>query len=219
MNKDDPTTNQSGADETVQARADLAFLRAIVEEEGSLAPGFGPIYMAAGLLYGLQCLANYILLLDLFKAPELVWLFVGVAPTAILIFLMIPFRKSQREAPFGKGVAMRAVGAGFAGAGLANLLLAIIFGALAYRNNDWGIWFLFPVVVCALQGAIWFAASVVRRRGWMRLTALGWFAGAAALGAFIYSTTNYLLVLAIILLMCMALPGYLILRQEKATAR
>lgn len=63
------------------AQEDLAFMRALVSEDGGWERGFGLVYGAAGILYGLQCLINGWMLMAEVAAPSAVWLAVGTVPT------------------------------------------------------------------------------------------------------------------------------------------
>ncbi|MFT5775731.1 hypothetical protein [Hyphomonas sp.] len=116
---------------------------------------------------------------------------IGIVPTALFMAVIFyqGWRKRIRSA--GAGTTSRAVKAAFTEAGIATIVMALVFGWVAYQRQDWSIWFLYPVVVCALQGA----------------TAIGWFAAAACLGLLIDQTQTYLLALGVALIICMALPG------------
>ena len=199
------------------AEADLAFMRALVDDDGSHNRNFGFIYLIAGVLYGAQCLLNWALLVTDAQVSPLIWMLVGWLPT--LLFLIMIFHNSwkNRANPYGAGTTKRAVGAAFTGAGMANLVLAIIFGWVAYQKRDWSIWLLFPLVVCALQGAIWLATAILRRHIWHGINAIGWFVSAIVLGLFIDNIPAYVLSLGVALLAFMALPGLLIFRASKQT--
>lgn len=195
------------------AQEDLAFMRALVSEGGSFDKSFGVIYGAAGLLYGLQCLINGWLLMSGFAAPSAFWITLGTLPTVLFTIVIIYAMRQRGDQPaLGTGAGKRAVNGAFAGAGIANLVLAAVFGWIAYERGDWATWFLFPVVVAAFQGAIWYAAAILNRRGSSALTALAWFASAVVLGLLINDVNSYLMALGAVLLACMALPGYAIMR-------
>lgn len=200
------------------AEADLAFMRALVEDDGSHNRNFGFTYLIAGVLYGAQCLLNWALLVSAAQVPGYVWMLVGWLPTGLFLIMISHNSWQNRENPYGSGTTKRAVGAAFTGAGVANLVLALTFGWVAYQNRDWSIWLLFPLVVCALQGAIWLATAILRRHLWHGITAVGWFASAIALGLVIDTVSTYVLVLGVALLACMALPGFLILRASPKMA-
>jgi hypothetical protein len=197
-----------------QAGDDLAFMRALVEENSFNNRSFGINYFAAGFLYGLQCLINALLLISKADFSTWLWMAVGWLPT--ILFLIINFSTIwlNREQPFGTGTTKRALNAAFAGGGIANLLLALIFGWAAFQAKDWSIWLLFPVVVCAFQGAIWFTAAILRRHMWHGITAIGWFLSAIILGLLIDKTEVYILGLGLALFVCMALPGFMIMRSH-----
>ncbi len=197
------------------AEADLAFMRALVEDDGSHSRNFGLIYMFAGVLYGLQCFANWALMVSASEVSPLIWMAVGWGPTVLFIIVISHNSWKNRADPYGSGTTKRAVGAAFTGAGIANLILALIFGWVAYQKRDWSIWLLFPVVVCALQGAIWFATAILRRHFWYGVTAIGWFVSAMGLGVLVDQTLDYILVLGLALFAWMALPGFLILRSTQ----
>lgn len=194
------------------AEGDLAFMRALVENHDSDNRSFGTLYMTAGLLYGLQCLANGILLTDGFRAPPLVWMLIGWVPTLLFFIVMFTSVWRDRARPFGTGTTKRALNAAFMGAGISNLILALVFGWVAYQKRDWSIWLLFPVVVCALQGAVWFTAAILRRSLWQGLTATAWFISAAGLGLLVHTAQAYVLGLSLVLFVCMAIPGYIMMR-------
>lgn len=199
------------------AEADLAFMRALVEDDGSHNRNFGFIYLIAGVLYGAQCLVNWALLVTDAQVSGLTWMLVGWLPTVLFLVMIFHNSWQNRENPYGSGTTKRAVGAAFTGAGAANLVLALTFGWVAYQNRDWTIWLLFPLVVCALQGAIWLATAILRRHLWHGVTAIGWFASAMVLGLVIDNVSTYVLVLGIALFACMALPGFLIFRASPKT--
>lgn len=197
-----------------KAGDDLAFMRSLIDDSGFDNRSFGINYFAAGLLYGLQCLINAALLISEAEVSTWVWMAAGWLPT--ILFLIINFSTVwiHRAQPFGAGTTKRALNATFAGGGIANLLLALIFGWAAYQAKNWSIWLLFPVVVCAFQGAIWFTAAILRRHMWHGLTALGWFIFAAILGLLIDKTEPYILVLGLALFLCMALPGFIMMHSN-----
>jgi hypothetical protein len=68
----------------------------------------------------------------------------------------------------------------------------------------------------AFQGAAWMAAWTLRRRGWMGLVGVGWFATAIAMGVSIPNMPGYLLALFVGLVLCMVLPGYAMMRTFRA---
>ena len=204
--------------EQTSAEGDLAFMRAIVEESGPHDRSFGINYAAAGLLYGVQCLLNGWLLLGEIDAPTMAWLAIGILPTVLFIMINVYSVWKTRENPMGVGTARRAMSAAFAGGGIAILILASIFGMIAYERSDWTIWMLFPIVVCAFQGAIWFTATIIKRKLWYGITAFGWFASSFVLSMYTGDVAAFVMAMGVVLLLLMALPGILILRATSTQA-
>lgn len=200
------------------ARDDLAYMRALVSGGGARFPKTaGELFMWAGLLYGLQCIGHWLNMIGVLPLSPLGQAVLGLGPT--VLFMCVVFYVIWRERKVTQsGVSGRALNAVFTGAGLANLVMALVF---AYGSNTTGnfmIWLYHPVVVCMFQGVAWYVAWVIRRRAWLGLVSLGWFATTIACGLLIQNVGPFLLVLGSGLLACMALPGYVIMRIAKAAA-
>ncbi|WOI53825.1 hypothetical protein [Parvularcula sp. LCG005] len=203
-------------DDVTKAREDLAFLTSIVSDHTPALRSTGIVYGAAGLLYGAQCIINWLQITYWPTAPAIVPILHGFLPTVIFLVINVVVARRSGIKGFGSGTAQRAIGAAFAGAGLANLSLIIVFASAAFRRDDFSIWLFFPVTVCALQGAVWFAVGAIRRRSWMSGVAAGWFLTAIITGVFVQNPLNYLLALGIGLILFMAVPGYILMRISKA---
>lgn len=199
-------------------REDLAYIKSVLEEHKPAMTNSGILYCAAGIFYGLQCVIIGGSLAGYYAMEGFVVFAAGVMPTllffAVLFWVMIRNRKSLAL----KGTVARAMGAAFGGAGLANLVLALIFAVASAQRGDFSIWLFFPVTVCALQGAVWYAVAIVRRRWWMGGVAAGWFATAVAAGLAVQNPAQYNLVLGVGLFAFMALPGYAMMRIGKRSA-
>ncbi|WP_066658258.1 MULTISPECIES: hypothetical protein [unclassified Sphingomonas] len=198
-------------DPSQSARDDLAFVRALVSEGGQVQASAGEALLAGGLCYGLQCLVQWALMVSGWPAPPIVHLTAGFLPTVIFVALIIWIvRRNGAVAP--QGMAMRAFNAGFGSTGLATLTTAAIFGYLAWRRQDMGVWLFHPLMVAVLQGAAWYIAFAIRRRGWLALVSVGWFA-TAILGALMLERIDlFILLIGAALLLLMALPGWILLR-------
>lgn len=206
-------------DPTERARDDLAFVRALVSEGGQAQASLGRALMVGGLCYGLQCLVQWVFALGV-PAPDSVQLAVGVVPTVIFIVLLVTlFQKDKAKSQHG--VATRALNAAFGGAGLAAMTTAIVFGYLAWRLHDFGIFLFHPMMVCVVQGTVWYIAFAVRRRGWLGLVSAGWFLVAIGLGLLLGSGMDvalpaFVLLIGLALLGLMALPGWVLMRTARA---
>lgn len=199
---------------------DLAFLKALVSEGPKAQGAAGIVFLTAGLAYGLDCLAYWAQ--GAFGWPQsalINWaliLFPIVVSVPVIIYVSWKSRKSGEQ-----GVATRALNAAYGSAGLANLAIAIVFGYVANTQKNMLIWLLYPVVICAFLGAVWYVAYMIRRRLWLVGVSAGWFVTTVALGLLIRQTQTYLLVLGIALILLMGGSGWMMMalaRRQKREA-
>lgn len=196
--------------ENSTASDDLAFMKSVVERGGRAQMTGGSLYVAAGLLYGGQTLFHYGQLKGWVRVPGPVSLAVVVGVTGLFLAIMAWVLWKNR-APLGAGTGVRAMNAAFAGAGMANLAMVIVFGATAAKQGSFLIWELYPVVVFALQGAAWWVAFSLRRHAWLCVVAVGWLVAAVATGL-LAGTEAYILAIAVVLLVLMVIPGSVMMR-------
>lgn len=195
-----------------QARDDLAFLSGILAERKPALYGAGLLYGWAGILYGLQCLIAWIAMVIPGGMPGILHLANGILPTVIFIGICIWAARASKVKGHGKGATTRALSGVFQGAGIANFALVAVFALAAFRRQDYTIWLFYPVSVCALQGAVWYGAAVIRKRMWMGAVAIGWLLAAIVASLFIEAPKPYLAVLGISLFGLMGIPGYVMMR-------
>lgn len=181
---------------------DLAFLRALVSEGPKAQGAAGLVFLTAGLAYGIDCLAYWAQ--EAFGWPQsalINWtliLFPIVVSVPVIAYVTWQNRKAGPQ-----GVATRALNAAYGSAGLANLAIAIVFGYVASQQKSMLIWLLYPVVICAFMGAVWYVAYMIRRKLWLIGISAGWFITTVALGLLIRQTETYLLILGIALIVLM----------------
>jgi hypothetical protein len=204
--------------ELESARDDLAFMRGLVSERGQFQATAGELFLWAGLLYGLQCVGNFLAIVGVVSLPPIGHLVLGFGPTLVFIgVLCVVIWRARKEKQIA-GVASRAMNAVFQGAGLANLVLALVFAYGAYKAQSLTVWLYHPIVVCMFQGVAWYVTWAIRRRAWLGFVALGWFATTVALGFLIDNTPVFLLVLGVALFVLMGATGYAMMRTGKASA-
>ncbi|MES1200538.1 MAG: hypothetical protein ABUS57_03720 [Pseudomonadota bacterium] len=196
------------------ARDDLAYMRALVGDTGRMQQGAGLAFLWAGGLYGFQCLVHWTQAAGITHFSDVFMFYFVIAITAIFLGVVAWLIWTSRNAQ-PQGVGARALNGVFGGAGLANLVMAIVFAYSANREHSLGIWLFHPIVVCMFQGVAWYVAWQIRRRAWLAFVSLGWFTTTITLGFLRYDPVHYLLVLGIALIVLMALPGYAMLRSAQ----
>jgi hypothetical protein len=209
----------SNAPSPTTAEADLAFMRALVDggRQPGLMAGSGPsIYMVAGLLYGTQCLYHLVEMLTPIRWPPPLTLAVAIGVNVVFFAYLAVVLIRERKLRLGGSAAGRALNAMFGATGLANMGFVIIFALNSIWRHDFTLWLLYPATVFILQGAAWYVAFLMRRKPWMAWTGLGWFASGTALGLLLTDITAYLAICTAALFLCMALPGWIMIRQGGA---
>jgi hypothetical protein len=209
----------SNAPSPTTAEADLAFMRALVDggRQPGLMAGSGPsIYMVAGLLYGTQCLYHLVEMLTPIRWPPPLTLAVAIGVNVVFFAYLAVVLIRERKLRLGGSAAGRALNAMFGATGLANMGFVIIFALNSIWRHDFTLWLLYPATVFILQGAAWYVAYLMRRKAWMAWTGLGWFASGTALGLLLTNVTAYLAICTAALFLCMALPGWIMIRQSRA---
>jgi hypothetical protein len=206
------------SDNVQSARDDLAYLRSLVSGTGAMQATIGECFFWAGLLYGGQCVLHWMQTLHLVPEQGLGALLIAFVPTVVFCGVLTWIIWKDRKTKV-TGVAARALGAVFQGAGLANLVMALVFAYGATKAESFGLWLYHPIVVCMFQGVAWFVAWSILRHAWLGFVAAGWFVTTVALGVALYADIGtYLLVLGIALIILMAIPGWVMWRGEKRAA-
>jgi hypothetical protein len=192
------------------ARDDLAFMRALVQAGGDAQQPFGEGYLAAGVIYGAEMLLHGGQLLGLVSVAGPWVLAIGLGPTVLFLAVLFWIVRRHRGAP--ANMVSRAIGAVFGAVGVANVALVAVVGSVALRCHSVEIWLIYPCAVFVLQGAAWLAAYALRRRVWLALVGLGWFAAGIGMSRAVGSFAAYVLIAGVSILLLMALPGWVLLR-------
>ncbi len=200
------------------AEADLAFLRSIVDGRGRSSLTMGVVYLAGGLLYGLQCLFHIGQMFGLVRWPPVANLgFIIAINVAVAVAIAWAVMRDRRDGGDARGpMATRMLNAGFSSAGGVNLAMVVIFGVGAWRDNDFAIWLYYPAVVFGLQAAAWSVAWVLKKKPWMLATCIGGWLTAVTLGLLVRQPDQYLYVCTAALFLLFALPGWIMLRDARA---
>jgi hypothetical protein len=196
-----------------KARDDLAFLRALVagpEDQWQLQ--FGKIYAAAGACYSVQMLMHIGQFLGVMPDTGLAAQAIGWGPSVVFLGLLFWIIRRGGGMP-GGGATSRAVGSVFAAVGLANLALCLSIGSVALRLHSQTIWLIYPCVVMVLQGLAWMVAFMLRRKAWLGIIALGWFATGVTMAIFIDNMPGFIAAATVGIVGFMLIPGLHIVRQ------
>lgn len=203
------------ASDMQSARDDLAYMRGLVSGTGPMQATIGEAFFWAGILYGGQCFLHWLQVQGVAPSEGVAALAIVWLPTALFCGVLTMILWKDRKAKV-TGAAARALGAVFQGAGLANLVMAFVFGYGSQRAESFGLWLYHPIVVCMFQGVAWFVAWSILRRTWLAFVALGWFGTTVALGVAVFGDIGaYLLILSVALTALMAVPGWVIWRGAK----
>jgi len=195
------------------ARDDLAFIKALVAPEDRWQTQFGQIYFAAGVCYSVQMLLHIGQFAGVAPSDGLLAQVIGWGPTVVFVSLAVWLvRRGGRQAG---GVVSRAVGAVFAAVGLSNLALCLSIGSVALRLHSQTIWLIYPCVVMVLQGLAWAVAFMLRRRAWLGVVAVGWFAVGVAMAIFIENMVGFVTAATVGIVCFMLAPGFYLMRHGR----
>jgi hypothetical protein len=195
-------------------KADIAFMRALTEENGHSMAREGAILAAVGVIFALTALQYWLLRMEVFAVPR-AWLpFLWV--DGVIVYL-ITLTLIHRRFPKRPGVGPRAMEAAWAGVGIGITVAAIALAVSGWRLQMPGLASgAFPIVLFTLYGTAWGVAFAVRRRTWFALVAIGCSVTAVMCG-FLIGTHEEWLVLSLGLFALVAVPGFVILRQARGS--
>jgi hypothetical protein len=196
---------------------DLAFMRALVSHGDGVQRPFGEAYFAGGVCYVVQILLAAGQVSGLIPSNAAWGIPIGIGPTAVFLIILTWVLVRARNAP-PTGLVGRAVVHVFRAAGLANLALILVIGAVAWRERNLTTWLIYPCCVFVLQGIAWAVAYGLRQRPWQGLVAGGWVVTALVMAWFVQSPVWYTLAAGFGLFAFMAVPGALIIRQSRRAA-
>ena len=203
--------------ELQSARADLDFMRGIVQPSPGTFALTGEVYVAGGLLYGAQLLFHWGEIAGWLRPAPPVTLAVVVGVTTLFL-AALAWSLYRHRGQGGGSTANKAVGVAFQTMGMTNLVIVGIVGLVAWRQQSWETWLIYGAVVYALQGAAWAVACTLMKRFWLGLVAAGWFATSLAMAAVTGDAATYVLISGLGLLLWMLIPGLVLVRQARAQA-
>jgi hypothetical protein len=192
------------------ARGDLAFLKALADDEYPLPGEFGAQLLAPGAIFGVTLLLMGAVRDQRVNWPASWFDWLWIPATALYALALLAIRLMRKGRP-NWGPNKRAFAAAWAGFGAMNVGAAII---LVLARAPLGIPLLIPLVLPTigfiLFGGTWAIIAQLGRNRWAALTATGCFA-TAAVAAVVTGTPYYWTVTGAGVLLWAALPGLLIL--------
>lgn len=185
---------------------DIAYLKSLAEEGRHAPVMVGPILVAAAIWFGAATAVQWLIALG--RVPlsgwGIMWMWVGAGiGFAALLYVLIRNIDVKTGSQTKDNVA---IGAAWSACGYSIFGLWLVLMAFGLSTGNWATMSLMPAVVMIAYGAAWMITGQVVRQGWMILTGVVCFAGAAALGWFAFTHWTY--VIYLVLLICVALlPG------------
>ncbi len=196
---------------------DIAYMKSLAEEGRHAPVMVGPILVAAALWFGVATAVQWLIALGRIPLSGwgIMWMWVGAGVGfAALLYVLIRKVDVQSGSKTKDNVA---IGAAWSACGYSIFGLWLVLMAFGLSTGNWATMSLMPAVVMVAYGAAWMIAGQVVRQGWMILTGVVCFAGAAALGWFAFTHWTY--VIYLVLLICVALLPGLHLMKLAAKAR
>ena len=192
---------------------DIAFMKALAQEGSTVPLLFGGNMVAAGLIFGAASVGHWLIAADILAVSDWAYLinWVGAGALFGVVCALLVRRASSR--PGFNAAANKATGSAWSGVGFAIFAMWMGITAYAWRNQAWEVMNIFPVIIFGVYGAAWLVAGDMTGKGWIRLVALGSFAGAVLMG-FMSGTTQQMLGYAACLLLLAVVPGLVLMRQE-----
>ena len=202
-------------DEQMQSvKDDIAFMRALAAD-GQRTPMLGgAILTAAGVIFAVASLAHWALTVGLLRVDPswgsmVIWM--GALAVFLITLTVVNLRIGQK--PGARSPTNKATGAAWSGVGFSIFAMGLSYGFAGWRLHSEEVMVTFPSVIFALYGAGWAVASAMTGKKWLWYVALGSWVMAPVLAFFAGDATQYLAYAAALLLL-MALPGAILLRQE-----
>jgi hypothetical protein len=196
-------------------KGDIAFMRGLAQE-GRRAPLLGgAVLLAAGLIFSAATLASWAMAARLILLPAFwslgIWLVATAAFYMVFAVLAGHWRRN------GKAGALTATNRAFRWAwgagGCAMTAISVGSTLLAFRLHTSLVFAAFPTIVLSIYGAAWMISTVLSDRWWVRWVAAGCFLAAIGLPLAPNAQVESLAFAAALLLL-MAAPGAVLMREE-----
>jgi len=200
-------------DQIQSIHEDLAYMRALADDDGRMPAAVGGQFVAAGLIYGLPLLPAWAVIRGLLPGPQGWVSWVGLGSTVVFLpTLMFLMARSRGWLPGPTG---RAFSALWTSVGLTVVALGIATWIAGERLAAPQLWQLWPSILFAVYGSAWMGVALVRRSFGWSVVGLGCYA-TAVLGGVLIGSPDALLCLAIGLLVWLTGPGLVLMSRARA---
>lgn len=197
--------------------ADIAWMRRLAEEGGEAPMQGASILFIAGLLFAGASVFHWAATSGALPiAPDALWIGWVVATGLFFVALIVTLTRLKRQ-PGIVTSANRATGIAWSAMGWGIFAMFLSLSVIGFRLGEEAANALFglvPSIILVFYGIGWSVSAVMHRLRPLWILSLGSYAAAPALAAFTGSPTQYLAYAAALLLL-MALPGFLLMRQAK----
>lgn len=196
--------------------ADIAWMRNLAQEGAAAPLRGGDILLAAGLMFGLASVANWLVMSGLTpwaprEALNLIW------PVTTIAFVAYAILQGRRKASEGgvRTFANRASATVWSSVGIAIFILFVSIAVIGWRlGGDFQVFVfsLIPSVIMVFYGMGWAVSATMMRSGFLWRLSIASFVAAPVLAVFTGSALQYL-AYAACLFGLMALPGWLLMKK------
>ncbi|WP_292050559.1 MULTISPECIES: hypothetical protein [unclassified Brevundimonas] len=193
-------------DPVADIQGDIAYMKSLAAEGRDAPVLVGPILVAAGLWFGAATVGQWLIALGMIPLTGwgVMWMWVGAGiGFAALLYVLI---RRIDAAAGSRTKDNTAIGAAWSACGYTIFGMWLVLMAFCFSTGNWSPMALMPSIVMIAYGAAWFIAGQVAGRGWMLLTGLVSFLGAAALAWFAFTHWTYAIYLVLMVLVALA-PG------------
>lgn len=198
--------------------SDIAYLKALAEEGRAAPLLMGPILVAAALWFGAATLIQFGVALDIVPLHGwgilTMWVVAGLG-FAALLYALIRRIHGQIGSQSRDNVVM---GATWSTCGYSIFGTWLVLIAFAVSTQNWSPMALMPSFVMVAYGSAWLISGQMAKRGWMLLTGLVCFVGAAALGYFAFTVWTYPIYLVMLVAVALVPGLHLMKLAQKAGA-
>jgi hypothetical protein len=193
-------------------RGDIAFMKALVEDDLRLPKRDWAVMILAGAIFGAMGIRAWPMSSGLWEAPAAWRRWMLLDAPALFVLMLVLALRCYPKGP--KGTMSRTISAAWSAVGVGVAAMSVAFGAASWRAGTIDVMGLFTPMLFILYGMAWWIAGRVRLQPMLMWVACGSFATAAATGLLI-GRPELWLAEAIGLFLWVMIPGIVGLRASQ----